>query len=212
MKRLGIVLIACLFFSGCIFLGRTKKVTIGKNYPQLDCKTFAILPFIDNRNNQNKGKLGCNAVDVMTDAFETAMIDAKFKVVDRRNIQSALDEMKFAYQGDVDPEQRKQIGKLTNSDVIVIGKLRAFHNALYENKTKPDKPSKCSTISYYAKAIHIETGEILWTGSLSQSTGIKGDLLYGCDCDVLTYANKVASDIVKKVVKKSCKNKKAEKD
>lgn len=209
MKRLWILIIVAVFFSGCIFLGRTAKVTIGKTSAKLDCDTYAILPFIDNRNSQNKGKVGYNAVDVMTDAFETAMIEAGYKIVDRRNIQSALDEMKFSYQGDVDPEQRKQIGKLTNSDVIIVGKLRTFHNALYENQKKPDKPSKCTTISYYVKALHIETGEILWTGSLTQSTGLKEDFLYGCDCNVLNYANKVAEDIVKKIVKKSCKGEKS---
>lgn len=137
------------------------------------------------------------------------MIGVGFKAVDRRNIQSALDEMKFSYQGDVDPEQRKEIGKLTNSDIMVAGKVRAFHSALYENKAKPDKPSKCTPINFYVKALHIETGEILWTGSLTQSTtGIKQDFMYSCDCDVLTYANKAAADVVKKIVKQSCKTKK----
>ena len=196
-------LVACL--SGCIFLGRTNKVTIGKSYTGIDCGSFAILPFIDNRNKLTANKLGYNAVDAMTDAFETELIGAGFTVVDRRNIQSALDELKFSYQGDVDPEQRKQIGKLTNSDVMIIGKLRAFQNALYERKDKPDKPSKCTTISFYTKAVHIETGEILWTGSLTQSTGYKEDFLYSCDCDVLKYATKAASDVVKKIVKLSAK-------
>lgn len=202
MKRLWVVFTVCLVLSGCIFLGRTNKVTIGKNYNQLECNSFAIMPFIDNRNSRHKGNLGYNAVEVMADAFETEMIGAGFKIVDRRNIQSVLDEMKFSYQGDVDPEQRRQIGKLTNSDVMVIGKLRAFHNALYENKKKPEKPSKCTTISFYVKAVHIETGEILWTGSLTQSAGLKEDFLYSCECDVLTYANKAASDVVKKISKK----------
>lgn len=201
MKKLIILSVVSILITGCIFLGRTNKVTIGKNYVELSCGSFAILPFIDNRSGLNAKNLGYSAVDAITDAFETEFIGAGFKVVDRRNIQSALDELKFSYQGDVDPEQRKQIGKLTNSDVMVIGKLRAFHNALYENKAKPDKPSKCTTISFYVKAVHIETGEILWTGSLTQSTGLKEDFLYGCDCDVLTYANKVASDIVNKIVK-----------
>lgn len=211
MKKIIILVVLSLCMTGCIFLGRTNKVTIGKNYMELSCGSFAILPFIDNRNTPNAKHLGYSAVDAMTDAFETEFIGAGFKVVDRRNIQSALDELKFSYQGDVDPEQRKQIGKLTNSDVMVIGKLRAFHNALYESKIKPDKPSKCTTISFHVKAVHIETGEILWTGSLTQSTGLKEDFLYGCDCDVLKYANKVASDVVSKIVKQIKKMEKKKK-
>lgn len=205
MRKLIPVLLFFFMFTGCIFLGRTNKVTFGKNCSELSKGSYAILPFIDKRNNTHANDVGYNAVDAMTDAFETEFIGAGFKVVDRRNIQNALDELKFSYQGDVDPEQRKQIGKLTNSDVMIIGKLRTFHNALYERKDKPDKPSKCTTISFYVKAVHIETGEILWSGSLVQSTGINEDFLYRCDCDVLKYANKAAADVVKKIVKTICK-------
>lgn len=197
-------LLSLLVLSGCFLLERSVNVTVGKAENSLTHGTYAILPFQDKRESR-PSDLGYNAVDAMTDAFETEFIGAGFKVVDRRNIQSALDELKFSYEGDVDPNQRKQIGKLTNSDIMVVGKLRTFQNALFQNHEKPDKPSKCTSISFAVKAIDIETGEIIWTGSLTKSTGYKDDFMYGCECDVLKYANRAASDFIKTIVKKSQK-------
>jgi hypothetical protein len=194
--------LALVLFSGCVFLERSVNVTVGKTNPELVRGTYAIMPFQDKRES-GSADLGYNAVDAMTDAFETEFIGAGFKVVDRRNIQSALDELKFSYQGDVDPDQRKQIGKLTNSDVMIIGKLRTFQNAQFNNAVKPDKPSKCTSISFSVKAINIETGEIVWTGSLTKSTGYKDDFMYGCSCDVLKYSNRAANDFIKTIVKKT---------
>ena len=204
MIRYIFLLVLSIFsFSGCILLERSINVTVGKSDVAYIHGTYAIMPFQDKRESVSRD-LGYSAVDAMTDAFETEFIGAGFKVVDRRNIQSALDELKFSYQGDVDPDQRKQIGKLTNSDVMVIGKLRTFQNALFQNSKKPEEPSKCTSISFSVKAINIETGEIVWTGSLTKSTGFKDDFMYGCNCDVLKYSNKAAADFIKTIVKKTC--------
>ena len=204
MRKAIICSVILIVFTSCVFLDRSINVTFGVNSPDSIKGTYAILPFQDQRESHSSD-LGYNVVDAMTDAFETEFVGAGFKVVDRRNIQNALDELKFSYQGDVDPEKRKQIGKLTNSDIMVIGKLRTFQNALFLDKSKPDKPSKCASISFSVKAVQIETGEILWTGSLTQSTGFKDDFMFGCDCDILKYANKAASDFIKKIVKGSHK-------
>lgn len=202
MRNILLFIFSMFFLSGCFLLERSVNVTIGNSDQNIVRGTYAILPFQDKRET-GRADLGYNAVDAMTDAFETEFIGAGFKVVDRRNIQTALDELKFSYQGDVDPDQRKQIGKLTNSDIMVIGKLRTFQNALFQDSVKPDKPSKCTSISFAVKAINIETGEIVWTGSLTKSTGYKDDFMYGCNCDVLKYANRAASDFIKTIVKKS---------
>lgn len=204
MKKICFALICVLSLSGCILFGRSIHIEVGGNYKKLNVESYAILPFVDKRNGV-KCRLGYNPADVMTDAFETAFIGTGNKVVDRRDIDSALDELKFSHSGDVNSDQIKEIGKLTNSDVIIMGKIRQFQNALFNNKQKPEKPSKCTTISYSVKAVHVETGELLWTGSFTKSTGMKEDFLYGCRCDVLRYADKAAKDIVKKITKKTAK-------
>ncbi len=192
----------CLFsLSSCILLGRSVNVEIGGNYHKLGFESYAILPFIDKRNGM-KNKLGYNPADVMTDSFETAFIGTGSKVVDRRDIENALDELKFSHGGDVNSSQIKEIGQLTNSDVIIMGKIRQFQNAVYNNRKNPEDPSKCTTISYSVKAVHVETGELLWTGSFTQSTGIKDDFLFSCECDVLKYSDEAAKDIIKKITKK----------
>ena len=59
---------------------------MSNKYSSLDCKSFAILPFVDNRSNQDKAQSSYNAGDVMTDAFETAMIGEGLSVV--QNLKS----------------------------------------------------------------------------------------------------------------------------
>lgn len=206
MKNTCLVFICLVSLSACILSDHSVNVEVGGNYQKLSFDSFAILPFIDKRNG-NKYKLGYNPADVMTDAFETAFIGTGCKVVDRRDIENALDELKFSHGGDVNSNQIKEIGQLTNSDVLIMGKVRQFQNEVYKNKKNPEEPSKCTTISYSVKAVHIQTGELLWTGSFTKSTGIKDDFLYSCACDVLKYSDKAAKDIVKQLTKKtSAKN------
>ena len=202
MKKQFVAIFCVICISSCMLLGRAINVEIGGNFGTLSFESYAILPFADKRSGV-KQKLGYSPSDVMTDAFETAFIGTGNKVVDRRDIDSALDELKFSHGGDVNSDEIKQIGKLTNSDVIVMGKIRQFQNAEFKNRKKPEKPSKCTTISYSVKAVHVETGELLWTGSFTKSTGITEEILYGCKCEVLKYADKAARDIVKKITKKA---------
>lgn len=202
MKNVCFALICLFGLSGCMLFGSSVNVEVGGNYQKLEFDSFAILPFIDKRNT-GRNKLGYSPADVMTDAFETAFIGTGNKVVDRRDIDSALDELKFSHGGDVNSDQIREIGKLTNSDVIIMGKIRQFQNAEFKNRKEPDEPTKCTTISYSVKAVHVETGELLWTGSFTKSTGIKDDFFYSCTCDVLKYSDSAAKDIVKKIVKKT---------
>ncbi len=201
MKQLLVALTCIVLLSSCLFMGRSLTVEIGGNYSSLGFDSYAILPFLDKRIGV-KQRLGYHPSDVITDAFETAFIGTGSKVVDRRDIDNALDELKFSHSGDVNSDQIKEIGKLTNSDVIIMGKIRLFQNPEFNNRTKPEKPTKCTTISFSVKAVHVETGELLWTGSFTKSTGLKEDFLYGCKCDVLKYADKAAKDIVKEITKK----------
>jgi hypothetical protein len=82
---------------------------------------------------------------------------------------------------------------------MVIGKIRTFQKAVFGDRSKPDKPTSCASISFSVKAVQIETGEILWTGSFTRSTGFKDDFMFGCDCNLLKYANKAAGDFIKKI-------------
>lgn len=202
MRNVCIILVCLFCLSSCFLFSDSINVEVGGNYQKLSFDSFAILPFIDKRHGV-KDKLGYNPADVMTDAFETAFIGTGSKVVDRRDIDTALNELEFSHSGDVNSNQIQEIGKLTNSDVLIMGKIRQFQNAIYKDRKDPESPSKCTTISYSVKAVHVETGELLWTGSFTKSTGIKDDFLYSCTCDVLKYSDIAAKDIVKKITKKT---------
>lgn len=202
MKNTCFVLVCLFTLSGCFLLGHSVNVEVGGNYKMLGFDSYAVLPFADKRNG-HKNNLGYNPADVMTDAFETAFIGTGSRVVDRRNIDSALNELRFSHSGDVKSSQIKKIGQLTNSDVLIMGNVRQFQNAEYKNRQNPEKPTKCTTISYSVKAVHVETGELLWTGSFTKSTGLKDDFLFSCNCDVLKYSDRAAKDIVKTITKKT---------
>ncbi|WP_321493397.1 CsgG/HfaB family protein [uncultured Desulfobacter sp.] len=194
----------CVMFGGCAMFGKSKTVVVSPKIHSIKQNTYAILPFSDIRTKQaQRADINFMVTDVMLDAFETALLKTGAKIVERPKIKKVLDEMQFSYTGNVDEDQLKEIGKLTNSDAIVIGMIRAFANAEFKDKEKPDKPTKCTTISFSVKAIEIETGEILWKGSITKSTGLKNDFMFSCDCDVLRYADPIASTLVADLEKAS---------
>jgi hypothetical protein len=190
-----------------MLFNKSNCVQLGVNYHNLDHDSYAVLPFVDIRTNKQRTS-GCDAERVMTDSFETALMNTGSKIVERNKIQHVLKQMQFEYQGNVDEEQLQEIGKLTNSKAIVLGMIRDFKNAEFNDKEKPDKATKCTTISFSVKAINIKTGEILWKGALTKSTGFKDDFFCKCNYNVIQYADKVSNDMVEKIMKMAKKTQK----
>ncbi|MCP3926631.1 MAG: hypothetical protein GY714_29065 [Desulfobacterales bacterium] len=205
MKRTILnILIACFvvtLFSGCNFFHSSYTVSMSNSYKDLEIGTYAILPFKDQRNGRVKKKTP-DAANVMSDSFETAFLDTGFRVVERSKVNKVLKEMKFSHQGYVDDTQLKKIGKLTNSDAIIVGLVRVFQGPEFKNPEDHEDATKCSSISFSVKAIHVETGEILWKGSISKSTGFSDDVLYGCEYEVYRYADKIAGSLMEEIMKK----------
>lgn len=199
MKRaiLNLVLICfiTIVLSGCNFFHSSYSVSISKSYKGMDIKTYAILPFKDERN-KNKRRKTPNAASVMTDSFETAFLDTGLRIVERSKVKKILKEMKFSHQGYVNEKQRKRIGRLTNSDAIVVGQVTMFQGPEFKNREEPDDATKCTTIGFSATAIHVETGEILWKGRITKATGFSDDVLYGCEYEVYRYADKISEKLM----------------
>lgn len=205
MKRMLLVLLSIVLVSSCssipsISMDDDSKVVISANFPNLYHQSFVIVPF-DLRTTPDK-RVPRDVVDVMTDAFETAFLETEYTVVERRNIKHILDTVRkdelFA-----DRDKLIEFGKLTNAHAIIHGTVRAFHHAEFNNREKPYLATKCTTISFSVNAVHIATGEILWKGSSTSSTGrTSPPFIYSCDYDVIKYADKVSEVLVKQVIEK----------
>lgn len=203
MTRTASLLLSLMFFlSGCAMLQPSETVVLSPRLAELSHESVAILPFVDKRTGY-KDDFGFKVADVVTDSFETAFMKSGKRIVERGLINKVLSEMRFSYQGDVDPDQLKEIGRLTNASVIVFGMVRDFKKAKYERVEGEMKAVSCVTLSYSVKAVHIETGEVLWKGSITRSSGFKGDFLSPCDCNAIRFADRTSKTLVKKILSKA---------
>ncbi|SCY64100.1 CsgG/HfaB family protein [Desulfoluna spongiiphila] len=202
MKRIALVLAALTLFTGCAMLQPDQTVVLSPRITELDHDSFAILPFVDERSGR-KDNFGFNVSDVVTDAFETAFMKSGHKIVERSHVESILGEMKFSYMGHVDEAQLKEIGKMTNANVVILGMVRDFKKAKYERVKGKMKTTSCTTLSYSVKAVHIETGEVLWKGAITRSSGMKGDMFSPCDCNGVRFADRTSKTLVKKILSRT---------
>jgi len=202
MKRIALALAALTLFTGCAMLQPSQTVVLSPRISELDHDSFAILPFVDERSGK-KDKFGFIVADVVTDSFETAFMASGYKIVERSHVEKILDQMKFSYMGHVDETQLKEIGKMTNANVIILGMIRDFQKAKYERVKGKMKTVSCTTLSYSVKAVHIETGEVLWKGSITRSSGMKGDMFAPCDCNGIRFADRTSKTLVKKILSRT---------
>jgi len=202
MKRIALALAALTFFTGCAMLQPDQTVVLSPRITELDHDSFAILPFVDERSGK-KDNFGFIVSDVVTDAFETAFMKSGHKIVERSRVEKVLGEMRFSYSGDVDENQLKEIGKMTNANVVILGMVRDFKKATYERVKGKMKTVTCTTLSYSVKAVHIQTGEVLWKGSITRSSGMKGDMFSPCDCNGIRFADRTSKSLVKKILAKT---------
>jgi len=113
--------------------------------------TIAVTGFADAMTNQR-----FMFSEILEDDLTTKLVQTnKFHVVVKSKINEVLKELKFGYEGFVDPEKRKQFGKLAQADAILTGTYRQQSNDVIIN----------------AQLINIETGEAIWAGSISISMG-----------------------------------------
>ncbi|WP_300668464.1 CsgG/HfaB family protein [Desulfoluna sp.] len=199
MKKSIVSLAALLLLTGCAILQPSQNVELSPQLSELEHDHFAILPFADKRS-AARDNFSFNVSEVVTDAFEAAFMKSGYTIVERSDIERVLREMEFTYMGHADDTKLKEIGQKTHAHVIILGRVRDFKKAKYERVKGKMKAISCTTISYSVKAIHIETGEILWQGAITRSSGLKGDMLSPCDCNGIRFAERTSKTLVKKIL------------
>jgi TolB-like protein len=110
-------------------------------------QTIAVVNFIETTTKQR-----FMFSDLLEDDLTTKLIQTnKFHVIVKSKIEEVLKELKFGYEGLVDPDKRKQFGKLAMADAILTGTYR----------------TQGSNVIVNAQLINVETGEAIWADSIS---------------------------------------------
>jgi hypothetical protein len=86
---------------------------------------------------------------ILVDATQMEFLRSGWDVVERANIQKALDEVKFQNSDVTSPDQRQQLGHILNVDAL------AFVNI---GGTSDD-------MSITIKMVDVQSGDLLWMGS-----------------------------------------------
>jgi len=84
----------------------------------------------------------------LVDATEMEFLKRGWPLVERANIQKALDEVKFQNGELTTPDQRKQMGQILNVDALTFVNIGGT----------------AEEMSITIKMIDVETGEVLWMG------------------------------------------------
>ena len=118
------IIIALFILSGCA--GNKKAVMwTSPDFNVYQFQVYTILPFEDRNAEKYKADYP-DAADVVKDAFETAFLKTRNRIVERRRLQAIISETKFAQTG-LTEEQGIEIGKMLNTDIVIFGTVKSFY-------------------------------------------------------------------------------------
>ena len=113
-----------------------------------DKSKIAIVDFSDL--NQNVNNLGRYLAEKLINELLKNKKDKQYEVVERRQLNKVLQELKLSQSGLSDPSTIKEVGKILNVDALITGSLTDLGNDIDIN----------------ARIISIETGKIITTASV----------------------------------------------
>lgn len=103
LKIVSVTVIA-VFLNGCGF----NRIHINKSYKDTRVKNITILP-------QSAG-----ADEKEADELCSSLLSAGFNVIERKHVNSVLEEQKLSLTGLLEKQNYRDIGKLANADAIVM--------------------------------------------------------------------------------------------
>lgn len=128
----------------------TKKLHDDPDVQKINGEHIVIAPF------ENINGKGDAVPRILQEMLTTAFIKAKhFKVLERDQLQSALDELHFQLSDLADPAKAKKIGKLTGATYVLLGSIS----------------DTGGTTSINARIVSIETGESVAAEDTDIKTG-----------------------------------------
>ena len=147
---------------------------------------YVLMPF-DDRNPPKYKKHYPDATEVVKEAFETAFLETDYRVLERGKLDKIIDEMQLSMSG-LTEEQGINLGKMLNAEAVIYGTVTTFYRGSFLGSY--------TTVSFSVKAVHVESGVIIWKGNHTNETK------FDYDYDPAALAHKVAKEIVQELIAK----------
>ena len=129
---------------------------------------------------------GSELSDMLTNELASSK---KFRLVERREIESVVSELKFGESGLVDPSTKSRLGKIKGAKYLVMASVSSFEEGS-EKSGKGisfmgfglDASSAKAYIAVDLKVVDVETSEVIETRTIegkseSSSKGISGSIM-----------------------------------
>ncbi|HQQ88507.1 MAG TPA: CsgG/HfaB family protein [Smithellaceae bacterium] len=160
MKKLfPAAILLLLLLSGCAS-SMIHKINFSQDYSPAKVRCIAILNF-------NRGTSVPIQADILTDKFTVALVNSRFKIVDRTDMKKIMDEARFQYTDGIIDEKTKQKLKQLGADTILTGTLQAYQEDKRNNFIHE------SEAYLTAKLLRVETGEVLWSAEILKKSKAK---------------------------------------
>jgi curli biogenesis system outer membrane secretion channel CsgG len=160
MKKLfPAAILLLLLLSGCAS-SMIHKINFSQDYSPAKVRCIAILNF-------NRGASVPIQADILTDKFTVALVNSRFKIVDRTDMKKIMDEARFQYSDGIIDEKTKQKLKQLGADTILTGTLQTYQEDKRNNFIHE------SEAYLTAKLLRVETGEVLWSAEILKKSKAK---------------------------------------
>ncbi|PKN35098.1 MAG: hypothetical protein CVU61_05380 [Deltaproteobacteria bacterium HGW-Deltaproteobacteria-19] len=137
------------------------KINTSREFDAARIQRIAILNF-------DRGPGVTLARDVLVDKFTAALVDSKFRIVDRTDTRKIMEEAKFQQAGGamIDETTREKLRQL-GADTILTGNLHAYQEERKGNFVL------YSEVHLTSKLLKVETGQVLWSGEIMKRSKAK---------------------------------------
>lgn len=207
----GALMLMAIALSGCSFFVRPVSIDVSKAFDSQTERYYAVINFVDDRligqqknadqNYYYKKDFSSPDSKLMTEEFERELLGQGCRMVERARVDSILKEIETQYKNIADPDAMAKIGKMTSANVLIFGHLREYKEPEYITVGEKKKAVKCNRISFYVKAVDVESAKILWAGSLNRESGWLSGTYTSCDCDMQDFVMKTVQEMAKKIRK-----------
>lgn len=158
MKRITIL---CLFIlGGCYSISQVKTQEFS-SIPRDKRHLIAVLDFANKTGDPENDEL---ANGIYAKIINELNKTSRFRIIERKRIESVLKELNLQMTGLVDDKETKQLGKLLGADALLFGDLSAVKYS--QNKQTIFivwTEGRKTEVSINARIVNTETGEILAT-------------------------------------------------
>lgn len=196
-RRLNLLMILVIFLV-CSCSVKTTGTWVKGDLEKFRIKNIAILQF-ENNNIEVFKKHYPAASDIVYNSFESSFLKLGFNVVERKKINTIINELKLSQTG-LTVDEGARVGKLANADVLVLGTI----NSYVQGASTHEATGKLAVTQFgmSIKGVHVESGVILWSGKIFKNI----DTPFGYTSPVENLVNEVVDMLINELMIKGLKS------